>query len=150
MKLQPKKVNIIVKLEDNFLKKLRLDIEDEIKIASKKWRVNLNNEDRNNIVLHSFNQLFQKVSEITKNTWSGDEVIEVRLNTKKDIKDIEVSKGLKLDSDLRLLKLRDRWEIAYDDSEETIIPINEFYDYLTGKIRQWARTAAFYGVSSYT
>lgn len=143
-------MNVTIKLENNFLKKVRLEIEDEIKVASKKWRVNLNTEDRNNIVMHSFNQLFQKVTEISKNNWSGEDIIEVRINTKRDIGVIELSKGVKIESDLRLLKLRDRWELAYDESDETIIPIDEFYEYFTGKIKQWARTAAFYGVSSYS
>lgn len=149
MKTATNKIFIHLKLGVGFMDEVKAEMEDELKIASKKWGIRLNTEDRDLVLKHSMNQLKKKVSESAKNNWEFTPKISIKVGIPKPrASDITLPDPALDRSKIRILKSRDGWEMEQELSEESVV-IGEFHEHFKSRIKTWARTAVFYGVSSF-
>lgn len=143
------KVSMMVGPE--FEKKLLSEMEDELDVASKKWGLSLNSEDREYVLQQSLKQLENKVSFITKNSWKiSNNIIRISVFTPTPGEEKAVvlpTKNNDLDK-IRLMRAHDHWRVENEETSESI-KLNELTNHLLEEIVKWGRTAVFYGVGSY-
>lgn len=144
------RINIDLHVGDTFVKDLRKTMEDEIRIAAKKWNVNMHSiERRNHVIDMAFQQLQQKIAEVAKVSWDGGDILTIRASNAQKYKDFAIPADLKKYGHAQIVRMRDGWTFTNDDSDD-VIPVTDLMYTFTEMIHQWARTAVFYGVASYT
>lgn len=148
MKTTTNKILVHLHLEETFIDEIHEAMQDELDIASKKWGVRLNLEDRDMIVKHSLSQVRKKVSESAKIAWNYDTKLSIRVNSFKRTSEINLPTTSPAAAKMRLFKSREGWEIEQEPTEESV-PVSEFYEHFKSLILTWGRTAVFYGVSSF-
>lgn len=148
MKAVSNKIIIKINLGPDFNSIIEAEMADELMIAGKKWGIRLNTEDKDLILKHSMKQLQRKVSEAAKINWNLSDTLEVKVSASKGASDISLPDPMLENSRVRLVKSRDGWELEQEFSDESV-RIGEFVEHFKAKIKTWARSAVFYGVSSY-
>lgn len=144
------RVMIHLHVGEKFVKELRETMEDEMVIASKKWNVALSSEKQDHVIDSAFSQLLTKISEVAKVPWRGEPILQIRASNAGSLKkDFSLPAEAKKYRDLSVVRMRDGWTFTSDESDD-VVPIPEFYDEFVTMVHQWARTAVFYGVASYT
>lgn len=149
MKTATNRIFIHLKLGAEFMDEVRAEMEDELKVASKKWGIRLNTEDKDLVLKHSMNQLKKKVSESAKHNWEFTPKVSIKVTSLKRASDITLPDPALDRSKARIIKSRDGWEMEQEISEESVL-IGEFHEHFKSRIKTWARTAVFYGVSSFS
>lgn len=150
MRAEKPELIIHINLPENFINIVKDVMEDEIEVASKKWGVRLNTDDRRNIIRHSINQLQYKVSDNSRTAWDLGDTINVRVNIIGQKREITLpNPKIKEKSTTKLAKNKDGWKIEEEDVRDDLVPLAEFDEYFKNLIYTWARTAVFYGVGSY-
>lgn len=144
-----------VKLAENYMELIDEAIEDELKIAQRKWGVDLSDETIESVKRHSLNQLSMKVDLSLKTSWNFQPVVSVKIKglSKNSgsglLKDLNLPEELSSVPDIALvLSKADGFEVESEPSDNTVLPA-ELGDYILRKILTWARTGIFYGVGSY-
>lgn len=148
MKTVTNRIFIHLKLGAGIMDEVKAEMEDELKIACKKWGIRLNTEDRDLVLKHSMNQLKKKVSESAKHNWEFTPKISIKVTSPKRASDITLPDPSLDRSKVRIIKSRDGWEMEQEFSEESVL-IRDFHEHFKARIKTWARTAVFYGVSSF-
>lgn len=148
MKTATNKIFIHLKLGNAFMDEVRAEMTDELAVAAKKWGIRLNSDDKELILKHSMNQLKRKVSESAKNNWDFTPKVSIKVTSPKRASDITLPDPALDRSKVRIIKSRDGWEMEQEMSEESVL-IGEFHEHFKSKIKTWARTAVFYGVSTF-
>jgi hypothetical protein len=140
-----------LELPENFEEELYKTINDEIALAQKKWKLKLSDDQKLKVFESSRTQTRLKTSTIAKQTWDLGRKLSLKVTFTKNTQ-IE----LKPDSNftathkkINLVLTKDGWVIANEESEDPV-NITEILDKQIEVIKQWARTAAFYGVGSYS
>lgn len=150
MSRKSNRITIHLHVGETFVKDLRRTMEDEMEIAARKWYVDITGSKHQKIIEESFVQLFQKIYEVTKNKWEGEDVIEIRAsNASPMVKDFHLPRDTETYHYLRLVRMRDGWTFTNEDSDGSVF-VRDFAQVFTDLIHEWARTAVFYGVASYT
>lgn len=144
-------LNISIELPENFLQELEHAILDEIKIAEKKWKTKLSQEERDYIFKNSLEQTRLKASVIARQPWDLDDKLALRIPSLENRSVTVTAEGVtpKTRGKIGLVITKAGWIIA---DEESINPIqvSDLFDSQIQHILAWARTAAFYGVGSYS
>lgn len=154
MKREPSIIQLSILLPPNYVQNIYDTMEDEFKIAAKKWDVYLNSDDKDLIKENSIIQLERKVEYITKNKWQIHDpkiVINIK-NTVKGIIEIELPRQnneLINNREYNFVRISNEW-ILDDDENGDAVPLNEFYDIFMKDLDKWTRTAIFYGVGSFS
>lgn len=148
MKTPPNRIFIHLKLGNDFMDEVRAEMENELDVASKKWGIRLNLEDRDLVMKHSLNQLKKKVSESAKNNWEFTPKVSIKVTSPKRASDITLPDPALTNSKVKIIKSRDGWELEQEYSDESVL-IGDFHEHFKSRIKTWARTAVFYGVSSF-
>lgn len=148
--MRSKKTGMILKinLSKNFIKSIKKTMEDELEIATKKWNIRLSEDERNNVIFHSINQLQQKVQAHTRLQWDLSDILTVKVNSIKEGEVIIPDKSLKGPKIPSLIKTKDGWTVDDEDRDQAI-HLSKFHTYFQDLMHTWARTAVFYGVGSY-
>lgn len=136
-------------LPKQFFKDLEDVIEDELKIAQKKWQLKLTEEEKDVVRKNAYTQVYQKASTVAGSTWAGEKHIIVKIPYFKDV-DLKLNANTSktLEKDLELVMTKDGWITASDESESPVL-LSQIINYKTNIMLVWARTAVFYGVGSY-
>jgi hypothetical protein len=145
------KLIIHLTLPEDFMTRLADTIEDELAVASKKWKVELNEDSRDIIRRHSRAQLRQKTAETSRSPWDLSSRVTVKVNATGTFagKELELPVGLTAAAaDLRLIRMRDGWEID-TEARDGSVALSEFSSFFQEKLLTWVRTAVFYGVGTY-
>lgn len=145
MKKEDKRT-IKIKLHKAFTTKIREEMEDEMEEAIDKWGLDLTEEEKDNIVDHSFNQLIHKVSENARIDWDLGDEIEIKVNGIPG--NVTLPTENQKFKKLELIKTRVGWEVSTEE-EIPSIKMNDFKNHYEDLIISWARTGIFYGVGSY-
>jgi hypothetical protein len=150
MKTPPNRIFIHLKLGTGFMDEVKAEMENELDVASKKWGIRLNMEDRDLVLKHSLNQLKKKVSESAKHNWDFSPKVSIKVTAGNRASDITLPDPASAKSKMKIIKSRDGWEIPVEQehSDEAVL-IGEFHEHFKSRIKTWARTAVFYGVSSF-
>jgi hypothetical protein len=148
MKTPPTRIFIHLRLGADFMDEVRAEMENELDVASKKWGIRLNVEDRDLVLKHSLNQLKKKVSESAKHNWDFSPKVSIKVTSPKRASDITLPDPALERSKVKIIKSRDGWELEQEHSDESVL-IGEFHEHFKTRIKTWARTAVFYGVSSF-
>lgn len=140
-------LSIIINLPEDFLKHLQKEINDEIAIAQKKWKVTLNTKQKTHIRKAALTQLASKVSSLAHSTWDlGDKLL---INVAGGSGKIELPKEIKRNANLSIVLSKKGWEVIEEEAD-VAVKINDFYDKVIENLNTWVRTAVFYGVGSYS
>lgn len=154
MSTMASRVAFHVKLAENYMELIEGAVEDEIKVAQRKWGVNLSPEAIEDIRKHSFNQLSMKVDLALKTSWNFQPVITLKIKGLSREsgsviqKDLNLPAELKKVQSLQLVLGRDGFELTSEPEDGTVSP-GELPEAVLNRIIAWARTAVFYGVGSY-
>lgn len=135
-----------INLDRDFIESVKEEMEDEFRIACKKWEISLTENDMNLIFDHSLKQLRRKVSENIGTNWDLSDKLTVKVAYTENI---EITLPGKLPhKKYSLLKTRDGWSVDYESCDGAV-QLSDFKKYMKNKINTWARTAVFYGVGSF-
>lgn len=137
----------------------------ELEEASKKWKVKIDEKDKEDILEHSSTQLVKKVEDITYFPYSlYDEEIKIGItDERKDIPEIAkneyfdkkpiitVGENL-MDNELLsgvsiVFNATHGYSFVNIATRKTVMADN-FYEYFMKNMEKWLRTAVFYGVAS--
>lgn len=157
---------ISLKLPSDFYYTLVDIAADEVERASKKWKVKLSEEEREDILEHSSAQLVKKVEDITYHPYSlYDEEVKIRvLDERKDVpKEFKEKVSSKEPifvvnkesiSDDVFLGVNTVFNATHgysfvDIATRRTVLTDEFYAHFMESMEKWLRTAVFYGVASY-
>lgn len=148
MKVEKPELTVHINLPQNFVEKIKEVMEDEIDVASKKWKVKLTEDERQTVIKHSLNQVQRKVSENIRTSWDLGDTLHVKVFYSRGgeltLPDPSLS-GLKS----RLVRPREGWRIEEDEPNDDMLHILDMDSFFVSSIYTWSRTAVFYGVSSY-
>lgn len=154
MSTMASRVAFHVKLADDYMELIQGAIEDELKVAQRKWGVNLSPESIEGIRRHSLNQLSMKVDLALKTAWNFQPIITLKIkglsrgSGSQIQKDLDLPADLKKVQSLKLILGRDGFELTSEPEDGTVSP-DELASTVLNRITVWARTAVFYGVGSY-
>lgn len=150
MKKNASLLEIILTLPEKFEKRIESEMEDEIKVASEKWQINLTGSQKARILNNSRTQLGKKVSVVSRAPWTLDsETLKVVAATeKRGVFKIQLPPSNGTKYSVQLLRTHHEWKVDKEPTNESI-SIDEFYDFYIAQVIKWARTAVFYGVASY-
>lgn len=139
-------LSIIINLPEDFVKALTKEINDELSVAQRKWKVTLETKDKTLIRKAALAQLGSKVSSLSHSTWDlGDKLL---INAAGGSGSMTLPKKFKNDEHSAIILNKKGWEIT-DEESSSSIPLPEFYDEFIRTLYTWVRTAVFYGVGSY-
>jgi hypothetical protein len=144
-------LEITLTLPKTYKRKLVALMEDEFLVASRKWGLKLNTEDKKRIFTHSIAQLEGKVFLITGTQWKSDDptlVLEVATQKGNMFPIIIPSKEAE-ELAISLVRSHDEWRIDSEPNSEAVL-LKDFYSFFLAEMEKWIRTAVFYGVGSYT
>lgn len=130
----------------SFYDTLESAMDDELAIAEKKWRVNLDADEEERIKSLSREQLQAKVTSMARSWQFGDKTIPLPVphpnpQTVKLPDDVSKLAGLELMRD------KSQWKIAEEDDYD-VVDIEDFPRHIEELMTGWIRTAVFYGVGS--
>jgi len=143
-----------VKLADNYMELIDEAIEDELKVAQRKWGVDLSDETVESIKRHSLNQLSMKVDLSLKTSWNFQPFVTLKIKglSKSSgnglLRDLNLPEELSSVPAIDLVLGRDGFEVESEPSDNTVSP-SDLDSYILNRILTWIRTAIFYGVGSY-
>lgn len=149
MRKENRRMTLVLHFNDDFVHRIHRTMEDEFEIASKKWGVKLNMDDKDLIMHHSSKQLQRKVAEMTKTAWKMGNTVNVKVVSSQTV---NIDLPLPPDNPMNRIKLvytKDGWQSEYDDQSKSVL-LKDFLSKIEENIFQWARTAVFYGVGSFT
>ena len=145
-----------ISLDEDFADRLERAMESEFVIALRKNQLDLSDSTRLHIFKHARKQIETKISVMgkKKDIWSvGDRELVLRISSKED-NDLR-SPGN--DDETILIKRNTSDWVVADENDRVddtlkypLVPINDFKDYVQDEMIEWARSAVFYGVNSYT
>lgn len=150
MKKTENALEVTLVLPKNFKTKLDDAMKDEFAIACKKWGLNLNTEDRDKVLDSARKQLSGKVSLIARHPWQpGDTRLKVIVSSnKKGVVEITLPSREAKNYSVAFVRANDKWKVE-DDVSASSVQLSEFHSFFVNEVTTWARTAVFYGVSSY-
>lgn len=149
MKTDLKKIIIEINLPKNFNTIIEKNMNEEFIIAQKKWNINIDKNQKENIFKHSLKQLEYKIQELTKTTWKIGDPIHVKVNSEKEVETGIILPNKKyVNSDIHLIRLSDGWKVDFEKRKESI-HLKNFTDFFKEFLIKSSKTAVFYGVSSY-
>ena len=154
MSTMASRITFHVKLTDNYMELIDEAIEDELKVAQRKWGVALSEETVEHVKRHSLNQLSMKVDLTLKTSWNFQPIVSLKIkglsksSTSGLLKDLTLPDELERVPDIELVLGRDGFEVESEPSDGTVDPA-DLSDYIMDRIVVWGRTAVFYGVGSY-
>lgn len=142
------KMIINLELDKDFIETVKNEMLDEIRVSSIKWGVALNVDDEDTIITNSVKQVRRKTSENVKTNWDLSDKLTVKVNSVR--KGIEITlPAVEADnSPSALIYTRDGWEMDQEKREGSV-RLADFQKHMQSQIIEWARTAVFYGVSTY-
>lgn len=143
------KMIVHLKLEQNFIEKIKESMYEEIEVASKKWSVALNTDDEDLIIKHAISQVRRKTSENVKTNWDLGDLVTVKVNSIKKGIEITLPAPEASSSPTTLIYTRDGWELDQEKRDESV-KLADFRDHMQDQIIAWAKTAVFYGVASFS
>lgn len=147
------RVTFHVKLAEDYMASIDAVIEDELKVAQRKWGVELSKEAVENVKRHSLNQLSMKVNLTLKTSWNFQPIVSLKIkglsksSGSELLKDLTLPDELSKVPDIALVLSRDGFEVESEPSDGTVLPA-DLNGYILDRILTWARTAVFYGVGS--
>jgi len=140
-------LTITVSLPNDFISQLDKEIDGELQIAQKKWKLNLSEDEQNLVRKSARDQLRSKVSTLSKNTWDlGSKLV---ITAAGATGTLAVKPGTKVNSEHSLLLNKNGWSVTTEEAD-AVVPSEDFYEDLINRIFTWVRTAVFYGVGSYS
>lgn len=143
------KMIVHLKLEQNFIEKIKESMYEEIEVASKKWSVALSTDDEDLIIKHAISQVRRKTSENVKTNWDLGDLITVKVTSIKKGIEITLPSPEASSSPTTLIYTRDGWELDQEKRDESV-KLADFRDHMQDQIIAWAKTAVFYGVASFS
>jgi hypothetical protein len=137
---------LLITLNTNkkFIEELDHLLKEELNIASKKWGVSLSDENKSAVTHRSFEQLVNKVQFISGNPWQLGKAIRFSIGDD----DSQYTLPTRNLPKIYFNRTIDKWVVAQDVNEESVI-ISDFYNIVIDEIKDWAKTAMFYGVGSF-
>lgn len=147
---------ITVVVTSEYLRELKREANEEMKISIKKWKVDEKDLPKRQILENSFNQLRIKVEETTNIPWNeNDKNIVIQVLSKESDKfgNITLKKNTKVKEDIKNTNIVfniSKGYITIDPNIKKGVSLDEFYEFFTESIKKWIRTAVFYGVGSYS
>lgn len=139
-------LSITVNLPKDFIKVLQKEINDEIAIAQKKWKITLEQKEKAIIKNATLEQLSSKVATLSHQTWDLGDKLYIEAPGRSG--SLELPRKFKENESMSIVLSKKGWEITEEEAE-VAIKIEDFYDELLNTIFTWTRTAVFYGVGSY-
>lgn len=153
---RPRGLLVHVMLPENLLEMLEEAAWDELEIAQLKWQYCLNEREQQEVIDTAFSQLPSKISDLGGKHWDfGDNMITMVVSGPTD--EIELRDDTccpKQYGDRFILRKTTRFELFADDndgsvSQDLLIPVSNFRQFMIDSLKEWTRTAIFYGVGSY-
>ena len=150
MKAEKTELMVHISLPEQFINIVKETMEDELRVAIRKWGISLKRNEKDAIIKHSVNQLQRKVAESSRCTWDLSDTIRVKI-----VSNVSAELHLPMDDTSKLtkklIKTKDGWKIEEDDeAKDDAVMLAEFDQHFIKLINTWSRTAVFYGVGSYT
>lgn len=141
-------LHIIINLPEDFLKHLQKEINDELAIAQRKWKIQLDAKQKTHVRKAALTQLASKVSSLAHSNWDlGDKLL---INVPGGDGRIELPKTVKgANANLSLVLSKKGWEVIEEEAD-IAVGINDFHGSIIDNLNTWVRTAVFYGVGSYS
>jgi len=136
-----------LELPESFLDELDNTINDEIKIAQKKWKLRLTDEQKKIVFENARTQTRLKTSTVARQPWDLGSKLVLRVPFTQNSQ-INLKPTAKTNRKIELVLTKDGWLIA--DEAENPVPVSELLEKQQEIVKRWARTAAFYGVGSYS
>ena len=140
-----------LELPESFLADLDKTIHEEIALAQKKWKLKLTNEQQKIVFESARTQTRLKTSTIAKQPWDLGSKLSMRIpftrNSQIELKPESQFTAAQKKIDLVLTK--DGWVLANEESEDPV-NVTDILEKQIEVIKKWSRTAAFYGVGSYS
>lgn len=137
-----------LELPESFTQDLEDILHDEIAIAQKKWKLRLTPEQKATVFENARTQTRLKTSTVAKYQWDLTSKLSLRIPYSRNTQ-LELKPGVKLDKKIDLVITKDGWVLANEESENPI-NLSSVLEKQIEIIERWARTAAFYGVGSYS
>lgn len=147
------KNHCIVIKKENLSELINEAMRDELVVAKGKWRNFLNRDQEALVLKASKEQLVAKVRATTKDlSWEiSDNEIRVFPVRNLDVPPLSSDVYLPEEAksrDINLLEVNEGWKLD-NSSDVKLIPLFKFEKVVVQKVLSWARTAVFYGVSSF-
>lgn len=148
-----KSAEVVFSLPQGFANKVVKAITEEISISERKWGVNITSEQRQEILEHSVLQLENKVFATFKKAWRYKEPrIRVCLSTGLEYagpRQVALPEDKSNCDDILVIRGHNELIISNEPSSASF-KMNNLPAEVQNMIITWIRTAAFYGVASYT
>lgn len=143
-------IEVIINLPRTFKSNLKKEIINEIELAATKYSVILSDDEKENIMFHTINQLENKVTAVARAPWEiTDPTLKVVVRSnRKGVFQIELPAKDTEKFDVSFVRTHDEWKVDQDPNPDAIL-LKDFYTFFMGEVYKWARTGAFYGVGSY-
>jgi len=138
-------LKMTLELPDNFMDQVESVMNEEFEIAAGKWGVEVLENDRSEIVIHSLNQLRNRVIGVSNNAWNFEKTL--IFNVIGGTGEINIPSTEADNSVIKLVKIRSGWSVDPDRLEESIL-LKDFQSHFMKELLAWARTGVFYGVAS--
>lgn len=144
------KTTIYITLPERFSDDIKLAAYEEMKIASSKYNVNLNDEQKEKVFYHSFRQLESKAFEVARAEWNIESpILELKIDVgMKEPKEIYMPADKEKCIGVKVLKASKKWEFDKEDSKDAIL-INDLCEKIPEMLLEYIKTAVMYGVGSY-
>lgn len=152
MKNAKGKLIVNVKLPTNFIDELKKEINDEIRVAQKKWNVSFATDAdklfaRNLIVNNTLEQVRLKTLSIFGRVWDFSDIITVVVNAQSFNEITLPDENVKTS----FVRRGQNWAVDNEKIDSLhSVPARMFDVEIQNLLKTWARTGAFYGVGSYT
>jgi hypothetical protein len=140
-----------LELPESFLEDLYETINTEIALAQKKWKLKLTDEQKAIVFESARTQTRLKTSTIAKQPWDLGRKLAMKITFSRNTQ-IELKPGAQLSAankKINLVLTKDGWVLANEESEYPV-NVTDILEKQIETIKRWARTAAFYGVGSYS
>lgn len=152
MKSAKGKILVTINLPNKFINIIKNEINDEIAIAQKKWKVDFKNTSeelfaKDLIVDQSLNQIESKTLSIFGRSWDFSDKISILVNSYASDEITLPDERVKLN----FVRQGQNWCIDSEKIDKlNSIPASEFPAEIEQLLKNWARTAAFYGIGSFS
>ena len=151
MKKEENALEVTLLLPKTFKKEITALMEEEFSIANKKWGLSLNSDVQEKIIAIAWKQLINKVTTVARREWdpTAPNIVVLISTNKKGVFKLSLPSREASKYTVSLVRAHDEWRVEQDPNHESV-KLSDFHSFFISELRNWARTAVFYGVGSYT
>lgn len=141
------KLVVNIKLPKNFIEDIKQTINDEIRISQKKWKVSLTLQEKEVIFTKALEQLKSKTLNIFGKEWDFTDKVIIFVNSHSYNEITLPNKKSKQ----HFIRQGQSWSVDNDGLDYiNTISAQDFPAEIEKLLKEWSKTAAFYGVGSFS